>query len=74
MKFINELGIGTVNPSACCGGNWISGERAFASVNPARDRPIASVGTCSGAAYEQVMATAVDEFQRWRSLPAPTRR
>ncbi|HEV8259790.1 MAG TPA: hypothetical protein VGQ19_03415 [Burkholderiales bacterium] len=36
MDFINELGIGIANPSAWCGGNWVAGERSFASINPAR--------------------------------------
>jgi aldehyde dehydrogenase (NAD+) len=73
MDFINELRIGASNPSAFCGGKWLSGERPFASINPSRGEAIASVGDCSNADYEQVMAAAVESFGRWRLVPAPGR-
>lgn len=31
-------------PSACCGSNWVAGERSFASINPARGEAIAQEG------------------------------
>ena len=73
MDFMRELGIGKSCPAGYCDGNWIAGERSFASVNPACGEPIASVGACPAAGYEQVMACAVESFARWRLLPAPQR-
>jgi aldehyde dehydrogenase (NAD+) len=72
VEFINELGIGLQNPCAY-GGKWLSSARTFASVNPARGEPIASVGACGAAEYGQVMAAALASFERWRMLPAPQR-
>jgi aldehyde dehydrogenase (NAD+) len=67
------LGIEHDNPAACCAGRWIEGERLFASIDPARGEPIGSVGRCSRAAYDEVMAGALERWQAWRTLPAPQR-
>ncbi|MBI3529849.1 MAG: aldehyde dehydrogenase family protein [Betaproteobacteria bacterium] len=73
MDFVNELQIGALNPSACCRGEWLKGERSFSSINPASGAPIASVGACSAADYDRVLATAVDSSKTWRTVPAPKR-
>jgi aldehyde dehydrogenase (NAD+) len=73
MEWMAELQIGTLNPCACGGGKWVSAQHSFASLNPARGEPIASVGTCSAAEYERVMAAAVESSERWRQVPAPRR-
>jgi len=49
MDFINELKIGMSNPSAICGGRWLSGERSFASINPAGVSTSKPVGPVRGA-------------------------
>ncbi len=73
MQFVSALDIGPLNPSASCGGQWLSGVRAFDSINPATGEAIAAVGACTAPDYEKVMSAAVECFARWRSVPAPQR-
>lgn len=71
--FVTDLGITSDNPAACCGGRWLPGERAFASIDPASGQPIALSGAGSRAAYQEVIRNAQQSFLRWRSVPAPQR-
>ncbi|MGQ0526170.1 MAG: L-piperidine-6-carboxylate dehydrogenase [Betaproteobacteria bacterium] len=71
--FVTDLGITLENPAACSNGVWLSGERTFASINPASGEPIAQVGSCPRAHYERVMQEAAQNFLAWRRVPAPQR-
>lgn len=73
MDFVDELEIGTLNPCASCAGEWLSGERTFASINPATGQAIASVGSCSAADYDRVLSAATAGAVHWQALPAPKR-
>jgi aldehyde dehydrogenase (NAD+) len=70
---LSRLGLAAENAGTCTGGAWLPATRSFASIDPASGAPIASVGTCSGSDYEQVMVQAVESSRSWRGVPAPKR-
>ncbi|HBY95478.1 MAG: aldehyde dehydrogenase family protein [Ardenticatenaceae bacterium] len=73
---LDKLCIQDVNPGACAGpGRWIEDPNGteLMSYNPATGERIASVLQVTETAYEAVVGTAADTFQRWRTVPAPKR-
>src|SRR5574340_506806 len=69
-----SLGIGIDNPAASGGdGEWLAGQGAFESANPADGQALARVGRAGAAEYDAVLAGAVAAFLRWREVPAPRR-
>jgi aldehyde dehydrogenase (NAD+) len=75
-SLLKELGIGSVNPSACTGPDgWIteSGAEKLVSYNPTTGDPIASVLMASPAATDRVVTAAAAAFKTWRDVPAPKR-
>ena len=71
--FVTDLGITLENPAACCGEIWLSGQRLFASLNPASGEVIARVGSCATRDYDRVIAEASRSWQAWGMIPAPQR-
>jgi len=69
----DHLGITAENPGASLGPGWLTGERNFASVNPATGEAIAFVGACSRADCDCIIEHAARSFEQWRMLPAPKR-
>ncbi|NDH06080.1 aldehyde dehydrogenase family protein, partial [bacterium] len=56
-------------------GDWITRPEGMEieSINPSDKKPIASVISASRKNYEQVVASAVEGFEKWRKVPAPKR-
>ena len=70
---LHSLGISPSNPGAFGAGSWLPAGRCFPSIDPASGEAIAHVGACTAADYERVMASAVERWKAWRSVPAPQR-
>jgi aldehyde dehydrogenase (NAD+) len=73
MDWLTSLGINAENPGASLGPGWLTGERNFASVNPATGENIALAGACSRRDCDRVIEHAARSFEQWRMLPAPQR-
>ncbi|NIG56246.1 aldehyde dehydrogenase family protein [Chitinophaga sp. Cy-1792] len=74
MKFLEELGIKTINPGVSTGIEWMQGsEGNITSWSPVDGRQIGLVGMAGVPEYEQVVATATRAFEQWRLVPAPRR-
>jgi aldehyde dehydrogenase (NAD+) len=72
-KILERLGIENVH-SGACGKDWIKTHgKELASLNPSTGAELARVRLASKDDYENVMADALDVFERWRMLPAPKR-
>ncbi len=67
------LGLMDHNPGSFAG-EWLpsNGDRLDV-LNPATGETLATVGQASVEDYEKVMASSVEAFNRWRTLPAPKR-
>jgi aldehyde dehydrogenase (NAD+) len=72
-EVLSALGIGEHNTGVYAG-EWLeaTGE-TIEVVNPTTGGAIASVTMASTDDYERVVASSVETFQRWRTLPAPKR-
>ncbi len=72
-EVLSALGIEEHNSGAYAGG-WLeaTGE-VIDVVNPTTEETLATVTMASPADYETVVASSVETFQRWRTLPAPKR-
>jgi len=68
------LGLTAVNDGAWSG-TWHSdaGAKVAESVNPATGEVIAQVRTAGAEDYERVLASSVEAFHAWRTVPAPRR-
>ncbi|MBI4293156.1 MAG: aldehyde dehydrogenase family protein [Betaproteobacteria bacterium] len=73
MDWLTSLGITAANPGASLGPGWLTGERNFASVNPATGENIAFAGACSPRDCDRVIERAARSFEQWRMVPAPQR-
>jgi aldehyde dehydrogenase (NAD+) len=72
-QIFSALGLTDHNPGAFAGG-WLPAEGPTIEVtNPATGDVIATVAQATPGQYEQVVASAVETFERWRALPAPKR-
>jgi aldehyde dehydrogenase (NAD+) len=71
---LHRLGIAAVNAGAS-DGDWIDtdGAKELVSYSPIDGGEIARVRLAGAAAYEQVLKTSVETFERWRMEPAPKR-
>jgi aldehyde dehydrogenase (NAD+) len=72
-ELLERLGLGDVNSGAWAGAPLAGGEAEIGSTNPATGEVIARVRLATSAQYEEVVKTAVAQFQRWRLEPAPKR-
>ncbi len=74
MKFLQELGLSTINNGTSTGSQWFSsGAGDVQSHSPVDGKLIGSVQATTRADYEQVIATAQQAFEKWRLWPAPKR-
>ena len=73
MDWLADLGIAGENPGASLGPGWLTGERSFASANPATGEAIALVGACSRRDCDRVIEHAARSQEHWRTVPAPIR-
>jgi len=74
QDILGQLGIEPVSNS-CYAGGWIQDlpGKVIDSINPANGQTIASVRLGGEAQYQQVVASALETFNRWRMVPAPAR-
>ncbi|MBI1287292.1 MAG: aldehyde dehydrogenase family protein [Flavobacteriales bacterium] len=70
---LKALNISELNFAASTGLNDFTGGDAIGSYSPVDGALIASVGSCSQADYEKVIAQAQNAFIEWRTWPAPKR-
>lgn len=73
---LEKLGLNEINPGACFGPEqWIEDPdgKLLVSYNPTTGEPLANVIQASPSTYEQVAASAQQEFLSWREVPAPKR-
>ena len=71
---LNALNIKEINPAASTGlKDFDGGGKAIGSYSPVDGNLIASVGMCTRADYDLVMAKAEEAFKEWRTWPAPKR-
>jgi aldehyde dehydrogenase (NAD+) len=76
MEFLQELGVGEMNPGACFGlDEWSTtqDQGVVESFNPANGERIGGVYGASDEDYERMMDTARMVFEEWRQVPAPRR-
>jgi aldehyde dehydrogenase (NAD+) len=68
-----ELGLRDVNGGAFAG-RWLPPEgRLVESYDPATGGLLGSVASTTPDQYQEVMASSLETFDRWRMLPAPKR-
>ena len=68
------LGLEDHNSGVFAAGEWLEANGETIEVlNPTTGQSMATVTMASSEDYERVVATSVEAFQRWRSLPAPKR-
>jgi aldehyde dehydrogenase (NAD+) len=68
------LGLEDHNSGVYAAGEWLEANGETIEVlNPTTGQSMATVTMTSSEDYERVVATSVETFQRWRSLPAPKR-
>lgn len=79
-SLLQKLNLRDVNPGSCTGADgWLdtsadgSDVALLPSYNPTTGDPIASVIQATPAVYDRVVATSLDSFVTWRSMPAPKR-
>ena len=72
-SIFSALGLEDSNPGAFAGGWLDTGGTDLAVENPTTGEQIGSVVRASLDDYEQVVASAAETFQAWRTLPAPER-
>ncbi|WP_333841167.1 L-piperidine-6-carboxylate dehydrogenase [Pelomicrobium sp.] len=71
---LRRLGIEPANPAGYCApATWLAGAEPFPSHNPATGEPIATVGACTPADYETVIAGSCRVQREWCRVPAPKR-
>jgi aldehyde dehydrogenase (NAD+) len=74
QQVLTELGLGDLNPAAFTGATDMTGSGpSIASYSPVDGEPIASVGSCTPADVDEVIAKAQEAFLEWRKWPAPKR-
>lgn len=76
MDILKSLNLQSTNYGASTGSDWWStteSETQIVSDNPATEKQIATVHTCSATDYEKVITTAQHAFYAWRNVPAPKR-
>ncbi len=74
MDFLAQLGIEEENKGVSTGTNWLnSSGTALPSYSPVDGKKIAAVTLTDKAAYELVIAKALEAFTIWRTWPAPKR-
>lgn len=65
-NLLDKLGIAT--------SDWLQKKtNAFTSINPATNKPIATISATSFADYQRTVKKAQAAFLRWREIPAPKR-
>ncbi|PID93211.1 MAG: aldehyde dehydrogenase family protein [Bacteroidetes bacterium] len=74
IAVLNRLGIQNVNPGATTGQVWLdtTGD-VTSSVSPIDGEVIAQVTNATSSEYEQVISTAAEAFNTWKTVPAPAR-
>ena len=71
---LERLGIKEINAGATTGTRWIETSGSVTrSVSPIDGKTIAEVTNASTAEYEQVIQTAAQAFEIWKTWPAPRR-
>ena len=71
---LDRLGIKEINPGATTGTRWIeTSGNVTQSVSPIDGNAIAEVNNASADEYEQVIQTAAEAFDVWKTWPAPRR-
>ncbi len=71
---LQQLGIEKHNKGVSTGQAWLDSKGAtIESFSPVDGQLIAAVDTCTRAAYDQVVETALQAFIQWRNVPAPRR-
>jgi len=74
MEFLHDLQIQPINGAASTGTNWIESKGALIeSFSPVDRNLIGSVITIDIEAYNNVIATASNAFEIWKTWPAPKR-
>jgi aldehyde dehydrogenase (NAD+) len=72
MNWRDQLGLTDTQPGTYARGFSGSGPDVV-SVSPVTEEPLGAVRGSSPADYEHAVRTAVEEFARWRLVPAPRR-
>lgn len=74
-KFLEELGLKTLNPGASTGIEWFdsTGNGVFESTSPVDGSVIGSVHKASRKDYDTIVDKAQSAFHEWRRTPAPLR-
>jgi aldehyde dehydrogenase (NAD+) len=71
---LDRLGINKINSGATTGTKWIETSGAVTqSVSPIDGNIIAEINNASADEYEQVIQTAAEAFENWKTWPAPRR-
>lgn len=74
MDFLNQLGLEQENKGVSTGSVWIDSKGAkLESFSPVDGKLIGSVTATDKAAYDKVVAKALEAFKEWRMVPAPKR-
>jgi aldehyde dehydrogenase (NAD+) len=73
QEILDRLGLAEDN-SGVFAGEWLDASGDTVEVpNPTSGETIARVTMASRDDYEKVVASSVETFERWRTLPAPKR-
>jgi aldehyde dehydrogenase (NAD+) len=71
---LHTLGVASINKGASTGNSWLeSAGGRIVSLSPVDGSEIAEVQLCDAENYDQIIKTANQAFQAWRSMPAPKR-
>lgn len=70
---MKELGLAEVNYGVYRNGEWSGSGEEWTTVNPANNKPIATIKLGTSQDYEECMKAMESEKVRWMKTPAPVR-
>ena len=73
QEVLAELGLKEINEGTSTGSNNFSSGDVLESFSPVDGRLIGKVKCSTTEDYERVIASAIDAFKSWRTVPAPKR-
>jgi len=76
VDFLSSLNIREFNYGGCSGPNqWIksANQGLIEATNPASNEKFASINTCNGKDYEEIIMASVKAQHHWQKIPAPRR-
>jgi L-aminoadipate-semialdehyde dehydrogenase len=73
LDLLTQLGLAQRNPGTCLGPEWLPADEYFPSLNPATGQVIGWAGRCARSQYGLVLRAALQAFDAWRMVPAPSR-